>query len=103
MHDSLKSAALDQERTSFFFIKCIVSAFEYAQSICGRPVKLKPISRGISSEWFAVFVSCDFLVYNWPVIYMSIRFTMSENANIGEKAVYCLLHFCLSRRWYSFK
>ena len=34
---------------------------------------------------------------------MSIRFTMSKNANIGEKAVYCLLYFSVSQRWYSFK
>ena len=38
MHDSLKSVALDQERTSSSFI---VSKFEYAQYTGGRPVKLK--------------------------------------------------------------
>ena len=52
-----KSAALDQEMTSY-----IASKFEYAQCIGGRPVKLKPTSRGISSEWFSIFGSFDFIV-----------------------------------------
>ena len=44
--------AFDQERTIFIALK-----FEYAQCIGGRPFKLIPISRGISSEWYASFVS----------------------------------------------
>ena len=36
MHDSLKSVALDQERTSS---SIIVSKLEYAQCTGGRPVK----------------------------------------------------------------
>ena len=52
-----KSAALDQEMTSH-----IVSKFEYAQCIGDRPAKLKPISRVISSEWFSIFDSFDFIV-----------------------------------------
>ena len=31
------------------------------------------------------------------IIYMSIRFTMSKNANIGEKAMYCLLRSVYAR------
>ena len=38
--------ALDQERIIF-----IVSKFKYAQCTDSRPVKLKTISMGISSEW----------------------------------------------------
>ena len=54
MHCSWKSAflSLDQERRIY-----IVSKLEYAQCIGGRPIKLIPISRGISSEWYASFVS----------------------------------------------
>ena len=44
--------ALDQKRTIF-----IVPEFEYAQ--WSRPVKLKTISMGISSEWYAIFVSIN--------------------------------------------
>ena len=83
--------ALDQERTLSIFI---VSKFEYAQCIGGRPVKLKTISRGVCRFRFLWFHSLKF---------MSIHFTMSKNANIGEKAVYCLLYFSVSQRWYSFK
>ena len=43
------SVALDQERTLSSFI---VSKFEYAQCIGGRPVKLKTISRGLCSFRF---------------------------------------------------
>ena len=49
--------ALYQERTIF-----IVSKFEYAQCLGSRPVKLKPISGSISSEWYAIFVSYNFIV-----------------------------------------
>ena len=44
--------ALNQERTIL-----IVSKFQYTQCIDSRPVKLKPISRSISSEWYTIFVS----------------------------------------------
>ena len=43
--------ALHQERTIF-----IVSKFEYAKCIGSRPVKLKTISMGISSEKYAIFI-----------------------------------------------
>ena len=52
-------AALYQERTIL-----IISKFQYLQCIGSRPVKLKPISRGISSEWYTLFVSCNFIVLN---------------------------------------
>ena len=48
--------ALYQERTIF-----IVSKFQNIQCIGSRPVKLKPISRGISSEWYTIFVSYNFI------------------------------------------
>ena len=44
-----KNVALYQDRTIF-----IVSKFQYSQCIGSRPVKLKPISRGISSEWYTI-------------------------------------------------
>ena len=49
--------ALDQERAIFIVLK-----FEYVQYICDRPDQLKPISRSISSEWYAVFMSQNFTV-----------------------------------------
>ena len=49
------NVALYQERTIL-----IVSKFQYTQCIGSRPVKLKPISRGISSEWYTNFVSYNF-------------------------------------------
>ena len=51
------NVALQQERTIL-----IVSKFQYTQCIGSRPVKLKPISRGISSEWYTIFVSYNFIV-----------------------------------------
>ena len=50
------NVALYQDRTIL-----IVSKFQYTQYIDSRPVKLKPISRGISSEWYTIFVSCNLL------------------------------------------
>ena len=50
------NVALYQERTIL-----IVSKFQYAQCIGSRPVKLKPKSRGISSEWYTIFVFYTFL------------------------------------------
>ena len=44
--------ALYKERTML-----IVSKLQYTQCIGSRPVKLKPISRGISFEWCTVFCS----------------------------------------------
>ena len=44
----------------------IVSKFRYTQCIGSRPVKLKPVSRSISSEWYTIFVSCNFIVWNKP-------------------------------------
>ena len=34
----------------------------YAQYIGSRPAKLKPISGGISSEWYTIFFSYNFTV-----------------------------------------
>ena len=67
--------ALYQETTIF-----IVSKFEYAQCVGIRPVKLKPISRGISSEWYAIFVSSNFFSLKLAsvIICMSICVTMSK-------------------------
>ena len=55
----IRNRALYQERTIL-----IVSKFQYTQCIGSRPVKLKPISRGISSVWCTIFVSYDFIVWN---------------------------------------
>ena len=51
------NVALYQERTIL-----IVSKFQYTKYIGSRPVKLKPISRGILSEWNTIFVSYNFIV-----------------------------------------
>ena len=51
--------ALYQERTIL-----IVSKFQYTQYIGSRQAKKKPISRDISSEWYTIFVSCNFIVRN---------------------------------------
>ena len=53
----IENVALYQERTIL-----IASKFQYTQCIGSRPVKLKPISRGISSEWYTIFVSYNFIV-----------------------------------------
>ena len=50
---------LYQERTIL-----IVSKFQYTQCIGSRPVKLKPISRSISSEWYTIS-------FSFPVILLS--------------------------------
>ena len=52
-----ENVALYQERTIL-----IVSKFQYTRCIGSRPVKLKPISRGISSEWYTIFVSYNLIV-----------------------------------------
>ena len=51
------NVVLNQEKTIL-----IVSKFQYTQCIGSRPVKLKPISRSISSEWYTIFVSYNFIV-----------------------------------------
>ena len=51
------NVALYQERTIL-----IVSKFQYTQYIGSRLAKLKPISRGISSECYTIFVSYNFIV-----------------------------------------
>ena len=53
----IENVALYQERTIL-----IVSKFQYIQCIGSRPVKLKPISRGISSKRYTIFVSYNFIV-----------------------------------------
>ena len=55
----IRNMALNQKRTIL-----IVSQFQYTQRIGSRPVKLKPIARGISSEWYTIFVSYKFIVRN---------------------------------------
>ena len=40
----------------------IISKFQYTQCIGSRPVKLKPISRSISSKWYTIFASYNFIV-----------------------------------------
>ena len=52
----IRNVALYQERTIL-----IVSKFQYTQCIGSRPVRLKPIARSISSEWYTIFVSYNFL------------------------------------------
>ena len=51
----IRNMALYQERTIL-----IVSKFQYTQCVGSRPVKLKLISRGISSEWYNFFVSYNY-------------------------------------------
>ena len=42
-------------------------------TVHSRPVKLKPIFRGISSEWFTIFVSYDFLSEISPPDYVHVN------------------------------
>ena len=58
------SLAFCQERTVF-----IVSKFKYTTCLGSRPDKLKPISWGTSSEWYAIIFS---LKLASQIIYMSI-------------------------------
>ena len=53
----IRNVALYQEKTSL-----IVSKFQCTQCTGSRPVKLKPISRGISSEWYTIFISYNFIL-----------------------------------------
>ena len=50
------NVVLYQERTIL-----IVSKFQYTQCIGSRPVKLKPVSKSISSECYTIFFSYNFL------------------------------------------
>ena len=51
------NVALYQEKTTL-----IVSKFQYTQCIGSRPAIMNTISRGISSEWYTIFVSYNFIV-----------------------------------------
>ena len=83
----IRIVALYQERTIL-----IVSKFRYIQCIGIRPVKLKPISRGISSEWYTIFASYNFILRNYVQImsdYVHLNTCnnvqiMHLNANIDE-------------------
>ena len=69
------NVALYQERAIL-----IVSKSQYTQCIGSRPVKLKPISRGISSEWYTIFVSYNMLseISQTEYVHVNIRVTMSK-------------------------
>ena len=78
------NVALYQERTIL-----IVSKFQYTQCIGSRPVKLKPISRGISSEWYTIFVSIILSSEFSQPVYVDVNTCnnvqiMHSNANIDE-------------------
>ena len=73
-----------QERTIL-----IVSKFQYTQCIDSRPVKLNPISRGISSEWYTIFVPIILLSEISQPDYVHLNTCnnvqiMHPNANIDE-------------------
>ena len=75
---------LYQERTIL-----IVSKFQYTQCIGSRPVELKPISRGISSEWYTIFVSYNLLFEISQPDYVHLNTCnnvqiMHPNANIDD-------------------
>ena len=53
----IRNVALYQERTIL-----IISKFQYMQCIGSRPVKPKPVSRGISSKWYTI---------SFPIILLS--------------------------------
>ena len=97
------NVALYQERTIL-----IISKFQYTQCISSRPVKLEPISRSISSEWYTIFVSYDFIVWNKPARLCTRKYMKQCSNNASEckyrwNAVFCLIHFSLSQRWHSLK
>ena len=73
------NVALYQERTIL-----IVSKFQYTQCIGSRPVKLKPISRGISSEWYSIFVSYNFIVWNKPARLCTCKYVLKCPNNTSE-------------------
>ena len=76
--------ALYQESTVL-----IVSKFQYTQCIGSIPVKLKSISRGISSEWYTIFVSFNLLSEISQNDYVHVNTCnnvqiLHQNANIDE-------------------
>ena len=67
----------------------MVSKFQYTQCIGNIPVNLKPIFRGISSEWYTIFVSCYFIAEISQQDYVYVNTCknvqlMHQNANIDE-------------------
>ena len=78
------NVAMYQENTIL-----IVSKFQYTQCIDSRPAKQKPISRGISSEWYTIFVSFFVLSEISQPNYVHVNTCnnvqiMHPNANIDE-------------------
>ena len=81
----IRNVALYQERTILIVLK-----FQYTHCIGSRSVKLKPISRGILSEWYTNFVSYNFLSEIGQPDYVHVNMCnnvqiMHPNANIDEK------------------
>ena len=81
----IRNVAMYQERTIL-----IISKFQYTQCIGSRPVKLKPLSRGISSEWYANLVSFNSLSEISQPDYVHVNACnniqiMHPKANIDEK------------------
>ena len=70
----IKNLALHQERTIL-----IVSKFQYPQYIGSRPVKLKPISRGISSE--------SYIPFSFPIILLS-ELSQPDNVHVIRVTMY---------------
>ena len=67
----------------------MLSKFQYTQCIGSRPAKLKPTSRGFSSEWYTIFVSNNFLSEISQPDYVHVNTCnnfqiMHPNANIDE-------------------
>ena len=76
--------ALNQERTYL-----IISKFQYTQCIGSRPAKLKPISRGIFSEWYTSFFSYNLIseISQPDYVHVNTCYSvqiMHPNANIDE-------------------
>ena len=83
----IKNIALYQKRTIL-----IVSQFQYTQCMGSRPVKLKPISRGISSEWYTIFVSYNLSSEISQPNYVHVNTfdnvqILHPNANIDESGI----------------
>ena len=74
----IRNVALYQERTIL-----IISKFQYTQCIGSRPVKLKPISRGISSEWYTLLSEISQPDYLHGNTCNNVQI-MHPNANIDE-------------------
>ena len=80
----IRNVALYQERTIL-----VVSKFQYTQCIGSRPVKLKPICRGFSSEWYTISVSYNFIAEISQPDYVHVNTCnnvqiMHPNDNIDE-------------------